>query len=133
MTVQFEPPHPTPQDRGDNSPGIESDDYPKLLIELIRDFWKLKASIYADEDFANNLPDNIKANIDRFSEDLDIAQVEVFEPTGNIHKPGIKYNISHIVEGEGQLKVVETLIPGVRINNKLEAAATVILGYKKPS
>ncbi len=125
----FDPKKMPPPKRKNDSTFLEPDQSMRVIIDLARDFWRLKNSL---KDFTNSngdLPRIVETHLERINEDLAIAQIEVFEVTGQAHIPGNKYNISHVEDGDGQFIVTETRVPGVRVKGRLVSPPTVVLGH----
>ena len=102
-----------------------------LVVELAREIWSLEQAVERAD--LSNMPFNneLIAGVTKLSDSLEFGHIEVADLTGQIHDAGFKYNVAHIEDGNGELFVLETLIPAVRISGQQVAPATVILGRQE--
>ena len=113
------------------SSAIDGKDLLSLVIELSKDTWRLKRSISRHGKGDADLYDELSANIQRLIDNLGASQVEVYDMDGQSHHPGDRCQIAHVQEGEGDLFVSETLIPGVKILGNVVSTPTVILSHRE--
>lgn len=106
----------------------EEDQEGTFVVGIVRDIWRLRATVDRIRRQGEVVPDALLAIVERLQEDLEAAQIELIDPIGQPHDPGARYEVAFIdPSGNGPLQVSETLSPGVRIGGKVVAAPTVVL------
>ena len=101
-----------------------------ITIEVAKEIWRLRQAVDRNQSSNPTLADEVDASLSRLSDALASAEIEVVDLTGQDHHAGSRYQITHIMDGDGDLYVSETLVPAIKIAGQQYSHATVILGHR---
>lgn len=101
----------------------------RFLVDITIDIWRLNRTIKRLQERNVLIPDEIAVAIKRLEHHLEAIGLAADDPIGRAYEPGLRVEIVQREPGDvGELRIIRTVLPGVRLGSRILRPASVVVG-----